>query len=114
MTINVSVDDRLTCHAVHWDVPAGQARTQFENWGFHDIQDLVVTDRPINGNTARTQVQAMAKRNPGHKWYFKGNYDWGVTADSAIFTFTYSAFTGDLINGSEDVWGNFAGWSGHE
>lgn len=110
MSVNVNIDDSLTCYGVHWNVDLPAAQRQFEAWGFRGISGIDKL-RVLNGNPARREAIAEAKRQ-GAKWYMKGNYDAGVTDDSAIYRFSYTAFTGDLISGSGD-WESFAGWSGH-
>ena len=110
--IDVSVDDSLTCFGVHWNTSLNAARDQFEKWGFKGITNFAHFAGPLNGNDARKQVVAEAKRQgDGHKYYFVGNYDWGVTRDSAIYKFNYSGYAGHLSDGSGD-WEYFAGWSG--
>ena len=107
--MNVSIDDSLTCYGVHWNQDLKDAQAQFESWGFVGIHDFTKL-KVMNGNTARTEVAAEAKRQDA-KYYFVGNYDWGVTNDSAIYRFSYTAYAGGLIDGSGDV-EHAANWSG--
>ena len=113
MTENVSIDDDPKCYAVHW-----WKRTDAEvigtsqSWGFNGITNLKREGGHINGNAARKEVVAIAKKQDC-KWFFRGSYDWNVDADAQIYSFNYSSYTGDLHDGTGD-WKTFAGWSGHE
>ena len=91
--MDVAVDDRRTCLAVHWNVPLGDAYMQFEDWGFEGIEDLK-KDAILNGNAARNMARTNAIWRDA-MYFWVGNYDWGVANDSAINEFTYSVYTGE-------------------
>lgn len=111
--IDVNVDDSLRCMAVHyWQRTDEQVRQQFSEWGFNGIKNLQREGPHLNGNAARKEVVAMAKKQDA-KWYFRGNYDWSAVADAQIYSFSYSSYTGDMHDGTGD-WEYFAGWSGHK
>ena len=89
---DVSVDDRRTVYAVHWNVDLDEARQQLSRWGFHEIDGLK-KDAVLNGNEARERARSNAiDRDAMYFWV--GNYDWGVGDDSAIYSFVYSVYTG--------------------
>ena len=90
--MTVSLDDRRTCLAVHWDVPPSVARRQFTFWGFEGI-DGFRKDCVLNGNEARTKARDNAIAR-GSMYFWVGDYDWGIGPDSAIYEFTYSVYTG--------------------
>ena len=115
--INVSLDGDLHCFAVHWQRSLDEVKGQMEAWGFNGIKNLQTEGGHINGNKARTEVVAMAKKHDA-KYYFKGNYDWNgdIPHDAQIYSFDYSSYSGDLTNGDaskDDYLNYFAGWSGH-
>ena len=104
--MTISIDDRPTCFGVNWNVGLTTAENQFKQWGFVNITDFKIL-KVLNGNTARNEVIAEAKKQD-KKYFFKGSYDWGITADSAIYEFTYDIFTGDLKPGNKYM----ANWDG--
>ena len=91
--MDVSLDDRRTCLGVHWNVPEAVAKAQFEQWGFQDVEGFK-KDAVLNGNAARNMARANAIWREA-MYFWVGNYDWGVSNDSAIFEFTYSVYTGE-------------------
>ena len=103
--VDVSVDDSLTCWGVHWNIDTAHAREQFRQWGFQGIDGFRKVD-VLNGNAARTHVRDLVlSKKGGNRYYWKGNYDWGVTADSAIYTFSYDIYTGeDHVSGPDAKW----------
>ena len=90
--MTVSLDDRRTVLAVHWNMPLGAACRQFEDWGFVGIEGLK-RDCVLNGNAARTKARDNAIAR-GDMYFWVGSYDWGIGNDSAIYEFTYSVYTG--------------------
>ena len=90
--MSVSLDDRRTCLAVHWNVPLEDAQRHFTEWGFEGIADFK-QDCVLNGNDARTKARDNAI-DRGAMYFWVGSYDWGVTRDSAIYEFSYSVYTG--------------------
>lgn len=90
--MDVSLDDRRTCLAVHWNVDLGTACRQLIEWGFHDVQG-VRKAAVLNGNDARVKARDNAIAR-GAMYFWVGNYDWGVEADSAIYEFSYAVYTG--------------------
>ena len=103
--VDVTVDDRLTCYAVHWNVPVEEARKVFVEWGFRGIDGLRKID-VLNGNAARTHVRDLVlSKKGGNRYYWRGSYDWGVTADSAIYEFSYDIYDGeDHVTGPDAKW----------
>ena len=106
------IDNSNLCFGVHWDTSKAQAEAQFRQWGFNGIHEFS-KESILNGNDARNDAIANAK-SQNAKYYFVGNYDWGTTADSAIYKFRYSSYTGDLIDGDNDDIKHAANWSGHK
>ena len=105
------IDNSNLVYSVHWNIPLNEAERQFYRWGFNGIRDFT-KESVLNGNDARTDVIASAKKQNA-KYYFVGNYDWGTTADSAIYRFRYTSYTGALIDGTGDAEYS-AAWSGKE
>ena len=90
--MSVSLDDRRTCLGVHWRMSDEPAQAAFEHWGFQNVEGFR-RDCVLNGNEARTKARDNAIAR-GAMYFWVGDYDWGVTADSAIYEFTYSVYTG--------------------
>ena len=104
------VDNSNLCFGVHWNTALHIAKAQFEDWGFNGIREFS-KESVVNGNDARNDVIASAKKQNA-KYFFVGSYDWGATADSAVYKFRFSSYTGDLIDGTGDAEYS-AAWSGH-
>ena len=90
--MDVAVDDRRVALCVHWNVPESVAKAQFEQWGFQGIEGFK-KDCMLNGNAARTKARDNAIAR-GDMYFWVGDYDWGVSNDSAIYEFSYSVYTG--------------------
>ena len=108
--VQVSVDDQLTALAVHWNTGLADARLQFEQWGFRGIEGFKKI-AVLNGNAARTRVRdTVLSRKGDWRYFWMGSYDWGVTADSAIYQFGYDAYVGsDTVSGPDAKW--MANWT---
>lgn len=111
MTETVSIDDSLTCYGVHWNVSVYEARAQFAAWGFTCIQNFKKLE-VLNGNAARTKARDIAIRKDA-RYFWVGDYDVGVGDDSAIYQFTYDAYTGDSRETGETA-KHWAGYVGEE
>lgn len=108
--VNVSIDDKQTCVGVHWNTGLEAAERQFSRWGFRGISDFHKVE-VLNGNEARTHVLDIARRQDV-KCYWRGNYDWGVGADSAIYRFSYDEYVGDVqVHGDAETAKLHADWS---
>ena len=90
--MDVSLDDRRTCLGVHWRMSDEPAQAQFAQWGFEGIEGFKRV-AVLNGNEARVKARDNAIAR-GTMYFWVGNYDWGVTADSAIYEFSFSVYTG--------------------
>ena len=98
--MNVSVDDRPECYWVEWNTDLDHARHVLEQRGFHGVSGLEKV-AVLNGNTARDKARANAIAR-GCMYGWVGSYDWGVSQDSGLYFFSYSAYTGpdsDLFDG---------------
>lgn len=90
---HVQVDTPMTCLGVHWDCHEATAERQFERWGFRGIAGFHKVE-VLNGNEARSQALDGARRQ-GIKCFWRGDYDWGVTADSGLYRFDYDEYVGE-------------------
>ena len=106
------IDNSNLCFGTHWNTDLNDAQKQFEAWGFNGIREFT-KESVLNGNTARQECMANAK-SQNAKAFWVGNYDWGTTADSAVYRFRYSSYTGPLENGESDDAKHMANWSGHK
>ena len=109
--VNVNINDDLKCFGLHYQIDLDKAKKHFEDEGFQGISNFNLL-YPIGCNDGRKKVIAIAKRQEA-KWYFRGEWDYSA-AGCGIYEFSYKGFVGELQNGDEDTWGNFAGWSGHQ
>ena len=109
--MSADIDNSNLVFGVHWNVSLADAKRKFSDWGCNGIHEFT-KERVMNGNEARKEVVANAK-SQNAKYLFVGNYDWGTTADSAVYRFRITSWTGPLIDGTGDV--KFAvNWSGHD
>ena len=108
-TVNVSVDDKLTCLGVHWNTGLEAAEKQFAEWGFRGISDFAKV-AVMNGNAARTHVRdTVLSRKGSYRYYWQGSYDWGVGNDSAVYEFEYTLYAGEeTVSGPDARW--MANW----
>ena len=110
MTTDVTINDPQHCWGVHWNQSLPSAEAQFRDWGFDGITNFSKI-KVCNGNEARTEVRDIANRQGGNnRYFFSGSYDVGQTADSAIYSFDYSAYTGDATS-SDPADKQFAGYN---
>ena len=93
---HVQVDSPLSCRMVHWNVSEPEAARQAHEWGFRDIGTIDKVE-VLNGNAARTKALDIALRqyDDGVRCFWRGSYDWGATADSAIYQFDYGSYVGE-------------------
>ena len=104
MPIDVNVSDKLTCLMVHWNTGLEAAEKQASIWGFRGITNFTKVD-VLNGNSAREHVRSTVLSRKGNwRYFWKGNYDWGVGNDSAIYQFDYDLFDGMSITGDGAEW----------
>ena len=89
----IQVDNPKSCIGVHWDVGHLEAIQQFVDWGFRGISGFHKV-QVLNGNLARTQALAIAVRDDGVSCFWRGSYDAGVGADSALYRFDYEEYVG--------------------
>ena len=92
MSQHIQLDEPQTCIGVHWNVHEVTAQRQFESWGFRGIKGLH-KEEVLNGNDAREHVLDIARRQD-IKCFWRGDYDVGVGADSAIYRFDYDEYVG--------------------
>lgn len=110
--MDVSVDSRPTVVAVHYDGSLHDGVAHFTARGFRGITGIKKVQTGCGCNDARKEVIAIAKRQDV-KWFFEGEWDFSA-GRCTIYEFEYDAFTGRLVNGTEEVYGRSAAWSGHE
>ena len=110
MSEHVQIDSPMTAVAVHWNVDPEVALYQLETWGFRGVQGLTKVE-VLNGNAARTKALDIAKRQ-GIKCFWRGDYDWGVMADSALWRFDYEEYVGESqVHGDTEDAKLHADWS---
>lgn len=108
MSETISIDDALTCFGVAWNYSTSQAEKFFSDHGFQGVKN-VEKQEVLNGNAARWAAKDAAdKRGEGHTYWWLGNYDWGVTADSAVYRFDYTGFTGERTTEGDQRWAGYA------
>ena len=111
--VQVSVDDKLTARMVHWNTDLESAEHQAHEWGFRGIEGFEKVE-VLNGNAARTEALNIALRryDDGVRCFWRGSYDWGATADSAIYSFGYDSYVGDSqVHGDNPEAKAHADWS---
>ena len=106
------IDNSNLVFGVHWDTDVASAEAQFRSWGCNGIHDFT-KERVMNGNAAREAVIASAKEQNA-RYLFNGSYDWGTGADSAVYRFRVTSYTGELVNGDDETIKFCLAWSGHK
>ena len=112
-TPHVQVDSPLSARMVHWNVTDAEAERQAQEWGFRGVRAFEKVE-VLNGNAARSKALDMALRqhDDGVRCFWRGDYDWGATADSAIYAFDYDSYVGgSQVHGDTPEARAHADWS---